>query len=44
MRLDSEAVDPGGYPKQLHPLRPGHLRGQQTRRTTDVMSYVKLDT
>jgi hypothetical protein len=44
MHLDSEVVDPGGYPKQFHPLRPGRLRVRQTRRTTDAMSQVGLNT
>jgi len=38
MHLDLEAVGPAGYPKQVHPLRPDHLRGQQTRRTKEAMS------
>lgn len=44
MHLDSEVVDPGGYPKQFHPLRPGRLRVRQTRRTTDAMSQVGPNT
>ncbi len=44
MRLDSEAGDPAGYPKQLHLLRPGRLRGQRTRRTKDIMSHVEPKT
>ena len=44
MRLDSEAVVPAGYPKQLHPLRRGRLRGQQTRRTNNAMSYLGPNT
>jgi len=38
MHLDLEAVGPAGYPKQVHPLRPDHLRGLQTRRTNEAMS------
>lgn len=44
MRLDSEAVVPADYPKEFHPLRLGHLRGQQTRRTDDAMSHIELNT
>ena len=44
MRLDSEAVVPAGYPKQHHPHRLGRLRGQQTQRTNDAMSYVEPNT
>jgi len=38
MHLDLEAVGPAGYPKQVHPLRPDHLRDLQTRRTNEAMS------
>ena len=44
MRLDSVAVVPAGYPKELHPLRLDRLRGQQTRRTNDAMSHVEPNT
>src|SRR6267154_4293567 len=44
MRLDSEAVVPAGYPKQIHPLRLGHPRGQQTRRTNNAMSHIDPNT
>ncbi len=39
--LDLGAVDPGDYPKQVHPLRPDHLRDLQTRHTKETMSYIQ---
>lgn len=41
MHSDSEAGGLAGYPEQVHPLRLGRLRGLQTRRTGDLMSYVE---
>lgn len=38
MHLDLEVVGPAGYPKQVRPLHPDHLRGLQTRRTKEAMS------
>jgi hypothetical protein len=41
MHSDLEAGGLAGYPEQVHPLRLDRLRGLQTRRTGDPMSYTK---